>query len=256
MTPAADSVRTVREAIEIRADAPAVWHALVRRDQTPRWLGTGARIEAKPGGACVWVDRRGGHFEGRVEQLSPTRRLVALFPDGGGLEFQLDHRPRGAMLRAVRTLRLALQDADELAAAEAREWRLALLALRAQVESGDERGRALASAWSPLARPQAWETLFGPGRLVLAGRVDQLQRRDGFHLTLTGGLELDGRAATVEPSAQFVGELPQGEVLALSALASPGRTLLSVALLGSPRPAAELAGAAASWQRALDASSA
>lgn len=251
VSPPSTTLRTVREAIEIRAAAVSVWHALVRRDETPRWLGEGAAFDPRPEGACGCTNLRGERFEGRVESFATTRRLVARSTDGGSFEFQLDPHPRGTMLRVVRSLWLARERADELAGAEAREWRIALLALRAHVETQGAAKSLLACAWSPLAREAAWASLFGAERLVRAGAVDQLQRRDGFHLRLAGDVELSGRAATVEPRAQFIGDSAGGEVLVLTALGGADRTRLVAALLAARRDADELGRLRESWLAAL-----
>ncbi|MCK6445506.1 MAG: hypothetical protein L6Q99_03865 [Planctomycetes bacterium] len=245
------TLRTVREAIEIGADAASVWHALVRRDETPRWLGEGAGFDPRPEGACSATNLRGERFDGRVESFAATRRLAARATDGGSLELQLEPRARGTMVRVVRSLWLGREHADELANAEAREWRIGLLRLRAHVESQGSATTLVASAWSPLAREAAWATLFGAERLVRAGSVDQLQRRDGFHLQLAGDIDLAGRAASVEPRALFIGDAPGGEVLVLTALAGGERSLLVAALLGSRRPADQLDRLRASWLPAL-----
>ncbi|MCC6409114.1 MAG: SRPBCC domain-containing protein [Planctomycetes bacterium] len=243
--------RTTREAVEIRAEASDVWHALVRREETPRWLGPGATLEAKLGGLCTATNFRGESFSGRVVELAATRRLVARGEEGGELDFQLDLRPRGTMVRAVRTVMLEPDDADERADAEPRDWRLALLALRVHVEFRAELSSAHASAWTQAPRIEAWRALFGPGRFVVEGTVDQLQRRDGYKLTLPAGFQATGRAATIEPGAQFIGDAATGELLTLSVLRAKDRTLLHAALIGSRRPTDELADLAVTWQRAL-----
>lgn len=245
------TLRTVREAIEIGADAANVWHALVRRDETPRWLGEGASADPRPDGACSATNLRGERFDGRVESFAATRRLVARAADGGSLEWLLEPRSRGTMVRVAKSLWLGRENADELANAEAREWRIGLLRLRAHVESQGSAATLLVSAWSPLAREAAWATLFGAERLVRSGAVDQLQRRDGFHLRLAGDIDLAGRAATVEPRAQFIGDAPGGEVFVLTALAGAQRTLLVAALLGSRRPAEQLERLRETWLAAL-----
>jgi uncharacterized protein YndB with AHSA1/START domain len=247
--------RTVREAIEIEAAAERVWHALVRRDETPRWLGVGATLEARLGAECSATDLRGERFAGAVAELAATRRIVARAEPGGELAIELEPRRSGTLVRCVRTLDVPRADADEFANATAREWRLALLALRLHVESRGANGVVRASAWSQArgasGRTAAWHALFGAERFVLAGSVDQLQRRDGFAVTLPGGVELSGRASIVEPGAQFVGDAAKGELLALSALGGARGTLLDAAWFGARRPKADLDALASTWHAAL-----
>ncbi|MCE9592683.1 MAG: SRPBCC domain-containing protein [Planctomycetes bacterium] len=244
--------RTAREAIELRADTATVWHALVRRTETPRWLGAGAVIEAKGDGECRWTNQRGETFEGRIDNLAPTRRLVANASDGGSIEFQFDHRGRGTMVRAVRTALVARDAADELATAESCEWRIALLALRAHVDSAGSAETARAGVWTNADRTSAWRAMFGVDALIVEGAVDQLQRRDGFTLAFAGGLKLTGRASTVEREVQFVGETQTGELLTLSALRGARGTFVHIALMGSARRVEELNALEAAWRTALE----
>jgi uncharacterized protein YndB with AHSA1/START domain len=133
---------TIRRQISIEATPRAVWNALTTPDGLARWLGTDARVDARPGGRFVLkVDHEGAWVEeaGLLHVCRPTARLEITWdkhssgPWKGTLtQFQVARDGAETVLN-LQHIGSALED-EALRSGLDERWRRALSTLRDQLE--------------------------------------------------------------------------------------------------------------------------
>ncbi len=218
--PSAGSPKSSREAIELEVGPQIAWHTLTEPRELANWLEPGAQFDRAIGGKARVSSLAGQGFDGEIVDYDSTRRLVARVGNStvDELDFQMDRRGSGVMVRAVRT-RVFASNGDERIASEAREWRFRWLSLRQYVEKHrrTEPRIALATIRTELAPADAWRVLVGPKAFAREGSLEKTQRRDMFELVTADGEHLTGRVQVHEPNGQLAAIL-EGSTDALFSL--------------------------------------
>jgi len=100
----------VTREIQLDAAPDEVWRALTDPEQLAGWLGTGAEIEERPGGALA-IDTEDGPREGWVEEIEQGRRLSLWWSagddDASRVQFDLEQTLGGTRLVVTETRPLA-----------------------------------------------------------------------------------------------------------------------------------------------------
>lgn len=152
----------VTVSVDIEADLDRVWDALVSDGGLNPWMGEGATLDPKPGGALAFPDPAGGRLrEGKVVEVDPGRQLSYVWwpadrpTERSSVAITLDHLETGTRLTVVETplgrppvgfARAATASADSRPMAGVRSssarsrsligtwsWRLAMVTLASQM---------------------------------------------------------------------------------------------------------------------------
>jgi uncharacterized protein YndB with AHSA1/START domain len=133
---------TIRRQISIAATPRAIWNALTTPEGLAGWLGTEARVDARPGGRFVLkVESEGGRLEeaGILHVCRPTAKLEITWDKhsqgpwkGTMTQFQVA-MDDGETVLNVQQVGSALED-DALRATVDERWKRALQTLRDKLE--------------------------------------------------------------------------------------------------------------------------
>ena len=75
---------TVHRSVEVELPPAEVWELLVDDDERAGWFGGPTTLEPVPGGAGLFTDPDGTRRRGRVEEVTPERRLAwTWWPEDG-----------------------------------------------------------------------------------------------------------------------------------------------------------------------------
>jgi len=133
---------TVRQQINIAASVRVIWNALTTAEGLSSWWVDEARVDTRPGGRIVVTteDDDGAPIEeiGMFQQLRPTRKIEIKFDSNSPgalrktrIEFVL---ARDGDETRVAVIHSGIEETEDDNAALEKEWRQALLALRASIE--------------------------------------------------------------------------------------------------------------------------
>jgi len=185
-----DATRTFEMTIEIAASPEDVWRALTEAGELVRWFPLGAHVTPGAGGTMRWSWGEGWSGEARIEEWEPGRRLRLIEdrrqaydaeghllqdaePGAAALAIELTLESKGGTtsLRLVHSGFERGAGWDDEFEGISTGWQYELRSLKHYLERqfGLDRRVGWARTASPLAVPEVWDRLFGPGGLAVEG---------------------------------------------------------------------------------------